>query len=78
MHVEGGKHFAFFPAPSIEEGGGAGKTYTHLLSQQQNSRDSTLSVFLRKQNGAKGEFLRTNSKKDQGQDGEMGQPSWDQ
>lgn len=55
-----------FSASSIEEGGGAGKTHTHLLSQQQSSRDSTLSVFLRKENGATGEFLRTNSKMEQG------------
>lgn len=68
MRIGGGNHFAFFSAPSIEEGGGAGKTHTHLLSRQQNSRDSTLSVFLRKENGATGEFLRSNSKKEQGQE----------
>lgn len=43
-----------------------GKTHTRLLSQQQNSRDSTLSVFLRKENGATGEFLRTNSDMESG------------
>lgn len=62
----GRKSLCIFSASFIEEGGGAGKTHTHLLSQQQSSRDSTLSVFLRKENGATGEFLRTNSKMEQG------------
>lgn len=43
-----------------------GKTHTRLLSQQQSSRGSTLSVFLRKENGATEEFLRTNSNMESG------------
>lgn len=55
---------SIFSALSTE--GVSRKTHTHLLSQQQSSRDSTLSVFLRKENGATEEFLRTKSNMESG------------
>lgn len=77
MCVKGGNRFAFFfSAPSIE-GSSTGKIHTHLSSQQQNSRDSSLSVFLKMENGATGEFLST-ARWSKDQIVEMGCPSWNQ
>lgn len=54
-----GESLCISSAPCLEEGGGARKTHTHLLSWWQDSGDSTLPVFLRRENGGTGEFLKT-------------------